>query len=337
MEPVRVALDVMGGDYAPVEPVKGAIDALKKEKRLYVLLVGDEAQIKKVLDETEGAALVKDRYEIIPSSEVIETAEHPVQAITHKKNSSMVLAMKAVKEKRADAFVSAGNSGAVLVGGQTVIGRIRGVKRAPFAPLIPTEKGPKLLLDSGASVDAKPEYLVQYAKMGSIYMEGVLGIKNPRVGLVNIGAEEEKGNQLVQETFPLLKECKDINFIGSVEARDIPSGYADVIVCDAFVGNVILKFFEGVGKTFLSLMKEAFLSNLRSKIGAFLVMPALKSKLSDYDVKKYGGAPMLGLKGLVVKTHGSAKAVEFSNTLLQCLTFHDQKIGEHIEEALQNK
>ncbi|MDD6666361.1 MAG: phosphate acyltransferase PlsX [Lachnospiraceae bacterium] len=335
MEPVRVALDVMGGDNAPVEPVKGAIDALKKEDRLHVILVGDETEIQKILKETDGAEEVKDRYEILPSTEVIETAEHPVQAITHKKNSSMVLAMKAVKEGKADAFVSAGNSGAVLVGGQTLIGRIRGVKRAPFAPLIPTEKGPKLLLDSGASVDAKPEYLVQYARMGSIYMKGVLGMKNPRVAIVNIGAEEEKGNQLVKETFPLLKECTDINFIGSIEAREIPSGYADVIVCDAFVGNIILKLFEGVGKTFMKLMKEAFLSNFRSKIGALLVMPALKSKLKTFDVKQYGGAPMLGLKGLVVKTHGSAKANEFSNTLRQCLTFHDQKIGEMIEEALK--
>lgn len=335
MEPVRVALDVMGGDNAPVEPVKGAIDALKKEDRLHVILVGDETEIQKILKETDGAEEVKDRYEILPSTEVIETAEHPVQAITHKKNSSMVLAMKAVKEGKADAFVSAGNSGAVLVGGQTLIGRIRGVKRAPFAPLIPTEKGPKLLLDSGASVDAKPEYLVQYARMGSIYMKGVLGMKNPRVAIVNIGAEEEKGNQLVKETFPLLKECTDINFIGSIEAREIPSGYADVIVCDAFVGNIILKLFEGVGKTFMKLMKEAFLSNFRSKIGALLVMPALKSKLKTFDVKQYGGAPMLGLKGLVVKTHGSAKANEFSNTLRQCLTFHDQKIGETIEEALK--
>ena len=337
MEPVRVALDVMGGDNAPVEPVRGAVDALKKEDRLHVLLVGDEAEIRKILKETDGAKEVEDRYEILPSTEVIETAEHPVQAITHKKNSSMVLAMKAVKEGKVDAFVSAGNSGAVLVGGQTLIGRIRGVKRAPFAPLIPTEKGPKLLLDSGASVDAKPEYLVQYARMGSIYMKGVLGMKNPRVAIVNIGAEEEKGNQLVKETFPLLKECKDINFIGSIEAREIPSGYADVIVCDAFVGNIILKLFEGVGKTFMKLMKEAFLSNFRSKIGALLVMPALKTKLKTFDVKQYGGAPMLGLKGLVVKTHGSAKANEFSNTLRQCLTFHDQKIGETIEEALKAK
>ncbi|MDD6351250.1 MAG: phosphate acyltransferase PlsX [Lachnospiraceae bacterium] len=335
MEPVRVALDVMGGDNAPVEPVRGAIDALKKEDRLHVILVGDETEITKILGETDGAKEVKDRYEILPSTEVIETAEHPVQAITHKKNSSMVLAMKAVKEGKADAFVSAGNSGAVLVGGQTLIGRIRGVKRAPFAPLIPTEKGPKLLIDSGASVDAKPEYLVQYARMGSIYMKGVLGIENPRVAIVNIGAEEEKGNQLVKETFPLLKECEDINFIGSIEAREIPSGYADVIVCDAFVGNIILKLFEGVGKTFMKLMKEAFLSNFRSKIGALLVMPALKTKLKTFDVKQYGGAPMLGLKGLVVKTHGSAKANEFSNTLRQCLTFHDQKIGETIEEALK--
>lgn len=227
-----------------------------------------------------------------------------------KKDSSIVKAMKLVKEGEADAFVSAGSSGAVLVGGQVIVGRIKGIERAPLAPLIPTAKGVSLLIDCGANVDARPSHLVQFAKMGSIYMEHVIGVKKPKVGIVNIGAEEEKGNALVKETFPMLKACEDIDFIGSVEARDIPSGVADVIVCEAFVGNVILKLYEGLGATLISKIKGGMMSTLRSKIGALLVKPALKETLKTFDASEYGGAPLLGLNGLVVKTHGSSTAKE---------------------------
>ena len=233
--------------------------------------------------------------------------------------------------------MSAGNSGAILVGGQTIIGRIKGVERAPFGALIPTEKGVSLLLDSGANVDARSSHLVQFARMGSIYMEHVIGITRPKVGIVNVGAEEEKGNALVKETFPLLKNCSDINFTGSIEAREIPHGGADVIVCEAFTGNVILKLYEGTGAVLLSMVKKGMMSSLRSKIGALLVKPALKETMKLFDATQYGGAPLLGLKGLVVKTHGNAKAREISNAIAQCVTFKEQKISEKIQESLEAK
>ena len=243
--------------------------------------------------------------------------------------------MKLVKNGEADAFVGAGSTGAVLVGGQLIVGRLKGVERPPLAPLLPTEKGASLLIDCGANVDARPSHLVQFAKMGSIYMENVMGVKNPRVAIVNIGAEEEKGNALVKETFPLLKACQDINFIGSIEARDIPSGYADVIVCEAFAGNIILKLYEGVGATLISMVKKGMMSTLRSKIGALLVKPALKTTLKKFDTSQYGGAPLLGLKGLVVKTHGSSKAVEIKNSILQCVTFVEQGMNDKIKAGIQ--
>ena len=239
-----------------------------------------------------------------------------------------------VREGKCDAFVSAGSTGAVLAGGQVIVGRSKGVERPPLAPLIPTEKGASLLIDCGANVDAKPSQLVQFAKMGSIYMENVMGIKSPKVGIVNIGAEEEKGNALVKETFPMLKACSDINFIGSIEARDIPAGAADVVVCEAFVGNVVLKLYEGVGSTLIKKVKGGMMVNLRSKIGALLVKPALKQTLKAFDLEQYGGAPLLGLKGLVVKTHGSSKAVEIKNTILQCVTFKEQDINGKIQKVI---
>ena len=243
--------------------------------------------------------------------------------------------MKLVKSGEADAFVSAGSSGAILVGGQTLIGRIKGIERPPLAPLIPTAKGVSLLIDCGANVDARPSHLVQFARMGSIYMEHVIGIKNPKAAIVNIGAEEEKGNALVKETFPLLKKLTDINFIGSIEARDIPYGKADVIVSEAFAGNVILKLYEGLGAVLIGKIKEGMMSTLRSKIGALLVKPALKETVKQFDATEYGGAPLLGLKGLVVKTHGSAKAKEISNSIIQCITFKEQRINEKIMACIQ--
>lgn len=330
-ELVNVAVDAMGGDNAPSEIVKGAVDAINEDKRVKVFLVGREEIIAQELKKyTYDAA----QMETVNAREVIETAEAPVMAIRKKKDSSIVKSMYMVKEGTCDALVSAGSTGAVLVGGQVIVGRIKGVERPPLAPLIPTEKGVSLLIDCGANVDARPSHLVQFAKMGSIYMESVMGVKNPRVGIVNNGAEEEKGNALVKETFPLLKECADINFIGSIEARDIPAGAADVVVCEAFVGNVILKLYEGVGATLISKVKAGMMTSLRSKIGALLVKPALKATLKTFDTEEYGGAPLLGLNGLVVKTHGSSKAIEIKNSILQCIAFKEQKINEKIKEKI---
>ena len=330
-ELVNVAVDAMGGDNAPGEIIKGAIDAINEDKRVKVFLVGREPVIREELKQYTYDA---QQLEVVHAQEVIETAEPPVNAIRTKKDSSIVKSMYLVKEGTCDALVSAGNTGAVLVGGQVIVGRIKGVERPPLAPLFPTERGASLLIDCGANVDARPSHLVQFAKMGSIYMESVVGIKNPTVGIVNIGAEEEKGNALVKETFPLLKACKDINFIGSVEARDIMTGVADVIVCEAFVGNVVLKTFEGVGTTLLKQVRKGMMSSLRSKIGALLVKPALKKTLKAFDTEQYGGAPLLGLKGLVVKTHGSSKATEVKNSILQCIAFKEQKINEKIKEKI---
>lgn len=328
---VKVVVDAMGGDNAPAEIVKGAVEAVNERKDIKVFLTGRKPEVEA---ELQKYTYDKEQIEVVHAEEVIETAEPPVMAIRKKKNSSIVVGLNMVKRKEADAFVSSGSTGAVLVGGQLIVGRIRGIERPPLAPLIPTKNGVALLVDCGANVDARPSHLVQFAKMGSIYMENVVGVKNPKVGIVNIGAEEEKGNALVKGTYPLLKECKDINFIGSIEARDIPSGACDVVVCEAFVGNVILKLYEGVGATLISKVKEGMMGSLRSKIGALLVKPALKATLKSFDASRYGGAPLLGLEGLVVKSHGSSKAVEIKNSIIQCIQFKQQDITEKIRENI---
>ena len=332
-EKIRVVLDAMGGDNAPAEIVKGGVEALAKSENLFLYMLGDQESVQAELNRYDYD---KSRVEVVHCSETIDMAEPPVKAIMKKADSSIVKGMMMVHRKEAEAFVSAGSTGAVLVGGQTKVGRLKGVERPPLAPLIPTdnERGCSLLIDCGANVDARPSMLVQFAKMGSIYMESVMGIASPTVGIVNIGAEEEKGNALVKETFPLLKECEDINFIGSIEARDIPSGMADVIVCEAFTGNIILKMYEGVAMTLLDKVKAGMMSNLRSKIGALLVKPALNTTLKSFSMEQYGGAPMLGLNGLVVKTHGNSKSIEICNSILQCEQFEKQNINEKIRHRL---
>ncbi len=327
----RIAVDAMGGDYAPQELVKGAVDAVNARGDIQVFLVGYEDAIR---EELKKYAHPAEQIVVVPAQEVIETAEPPVMAIRRKKQSSIVIGMNMVKQKEADAFVSAGSSGAILVGGQVIVGRIKGIERPPLAPLIPTERGVSLLVDCGANVDARPSHLLQFARMGSVYMEHVVGIPNPKVAIVNIGAEEEKGNALVKETFPLLKACEDIHFVGSIEAREIPHGAADVIVCEAFTGNVILKLYEGLSGMLIDVIKKGMLSSLRSKVGALLVKPALKQTLKSFDASVYGGAPLLGLNGLVVKTHGSSTAVEVKNAILQCVTFKEQEINEKIKIIL---
>lgn len=327
----KVAVDAMGGDNAPGEVIKGAVEAVKACKEVQVILYGNEEQMNSELGKYDYDS---DRIKTVAASQVIEMAESPVAAIQKKKDSSIVKGLLAVKRKEADAFVSAGSTGAVLVGGQALVGRLKGIKRPPLAPLIPTAKGVSLLVDCGANVDARADHLLQFAKLGSVYMEHVVGIKNPKVAIVNIGAEEEKGNALVKEAMPLLKECGDIHFIGSIEARNIPKGEADVIVCEAFVGNVILKLYEGLGSMLIKKIASGMKKSLRSKIGGLLVKPALKEILKDFDISRYGGAPMLGLNALVVKTHGSSKAVEIKNSILQCVQFCKADILTKVKEKL---
>ena len=319
-----IAIDAMGGDNAPGEIIKGAIDAINERADIKLRLFGDKDKIEA---ELHKYTYNKEQIEITHTTEEISCNEAPAIAIKKKKDSSLVVAIKSVKNGECDAIVSAGSSGAILVGGQVLIGKGKGVKRAPLAPLTPTEKGVSLLIDCGANVDARPEHLLQFAQMGSIYMEDVVGVKNPRVAIVNIGAE---GNALVKETYPMLKACKNINFIGSIEARDIPKGEADVIVTEAFVGNVILKLEEGLASTLIQIIKEGMMSTTRSKLGGLLVKPALKETLKTFDATEYGGAPLLGLKGLVVKIHGSAKAKETKKAIFQCVTFKEQRINEKI-------
>ena len=331
MSKTIIALDCMGGDNAPEEIVKGAVYAANEDKDMLVKLVG-----KKDLIEQELAKYTAniDKLEVVDATEVIETAEPPVAAIRRKKDSSLVKCMYMVKNGEADAMVSAGSTGANLVGGHVIIGRIKGVERPPLAPLIPTAKGASLLIDCGANVDARPSHLVQFAKMGSIYMENIVGIKNPKVAIVNIGAEEEKGNALVKETYPLLQQLEEINFVGNIEARDIPEGVADVIVCDAFVGNVILKLYEGVAGVLVNKIKGSMMSSLKTKIGALLIKKSLKDTLKGFSLEEYGGAPLLGLNGLLVKTHGSSKAIEIKNSILQCVTFNELDMNNKFKEKL---
>ena len=279
-------------------------------------------------------AFDQERVEIIDAKEEISCEESPVMAIKKKKDSSMVVALNLVKEKKADAIISAGSSGAVLVGGQFIVGRIKGIERSPLATLMPTVKGATLILDVGANVDARSNHLVQFAQIGSLYMKHIMKVDNPKVAIVNIGTEEAKGNALVKETYPLLKDCADINFVGSIEARDIHQGEVDVIVAEAFVGNVILKLSEGLSKTMVGVIKEGLMSNLKSKIGAALVLPALKKTLKKFDASEYGGAPLLGLNGLVVKVHGSAKAKEMKNAMFQCVSYKEEKMNEKMMEFL---
>lgn len=326
-----IAIDTMGGDNAPIETVKGAVVASKTVK-YNLALVGKEDIINAELSKYQYD---KNKIQVVNATEVIENCDTPTEAIKNKKDSSMVVGMNMVKEGKAVAFVSAGNTGALLTGATIIVGRIKGVKRPALGTMLPTEKQRVLMLDSGANVDAKPEYLLQYAHMGSIYMEYVEGRQNPKVGLVNIGTESEKGNALVKEAYQLLDKSEGLNFVGNTEARDITLGDVDVIVCDAFVGNVILKVMEGLANTVLRLLKKALLSSFITKIGALLSVPAFKRLKRDFfEYDDIGGAPFLGLKGLVVKAHGSSDAGAVAGAIKQCEKFIDADIVNKIAERM---
>ena len=332
MEKIRVAVDAMGGDNAPSAPIEGAVEALKENSGISLILLGDETKIN---EELKKYNYPREDVTVIHCSETIEMAEPPVAAINKKKDSSIVKGMMMVRRKEAEAFVSAGSTGAILVGGQVLVGRIKGVERPPLGALVPTEKGMSLLIDCGANVDARPTWLLQFAEMGSIYMKHALGIENPTVGILNIGAEEEKGSTLVKETFPLLRDSSEINFIGSVEAREIPAGGADVVVTDAFSGNLILKMYEGTTSTLFRIAKKGLKSSILGMLGGALAMGPLKKCLKSFDASKYGGAPLLGLKGLVVKAHGSSKAVEFKAAMNQCHLFYKENVNARIAERME--
>lgn len=327
MEKIVIAIDTMGTDNGSAYFVQGIAEAMDLYDDLSFIVTGKEEELKTYIDQY---GCDKMRIEVVDATEEITCHDAPVDAIRRKKNSSMVLALNAVKEGRAAACISGGNSGALLAGGQFLVGRAKGVKRTPLAPLIPHRYGSSLLIDCGANVDAKPENLVQFAKMGSIYMKNIEGIENPRVGIINIGAEDEKGNELVKSTIPLLRECKDINFIGSVESRDIPNGPADVLVCEAFVGNVLLKFFEGLGKMFMAEIKDTLKSSVKTKIGGALIYKPIKKTFKRYMADDKGGAPLLGLKGLVVKIHGNSKDTEVRSAIEQCRNFVKKDVTNQI-------
>lgn len=327
MEKIVIAIDTMGTDNGSAYFVQGIAEAMDLYDDLSFIVTGKEEELKTYIDQY---GCDKTRIEVVDATEEITCHDAPVDAIRRKKNSSMVLALNAVKEGRAAACISGGNSGALLAGGQFLVGRAKGVKRTPLAPLIPHRYGSSLLIDCGANVDAKPENLVQFAKMGSIYMKNIEGIENPRVGIINIGAEDEKGNELVKSTIPLLRECKDINFIGSVESRDIPNGPVDVLVCEAFVGNVLLKFFEGLGKMFMAEIKDTLKSSVKTKIGGALIYKPIKKTFKRYMADDKGGAPLLGLKGLVVKIHGNSKDTEVRSAIEQCRNFVKKDVTNQI-------
>ncbi len=329
---MRIAVDAFGGDNAPGEIVKGAVMAVNKFG-CNVILVGDSETISGLL---ENETYPKEKITVKHASEVIENDDKATLSIRKKKDSSMVVALTLVKDGEADAVVSAGNTGAYLTGAFTVLGRIKGIKRPALAPCMPNKNGMSVIIDSGANVDCKPEYLVQFAHMGSIYSENVFGVKSPKVGLVNIGVEEGKGNALVKETYALLKEEKDINFLGNLEAREIPSGKADVIVCDGFSGNIVIKLIEGVAITLFDMLKGVFYKSYISKIATLILKPGLKTVKKSMDASEYGGAPLLGVNGAVIKAHGNSNAKSIHNAIKYAMIFAETNVNEKIKEYLNS-
>ncbi|WP_232696991.1 phosphate acyltransferase PlsX [Brevibacillus daliensis] len=327
---MRISLDAMGGDHAPRTAIEGALEAIATEPNLEIVLVGDETAIREFLPNPVPANI-----EILHTTEVIATEEEPVKAVRRKKDSSLVKAVELAKKEEVDAVISAGNTGALMTAGLLVAGRMKGIERPALATMIPKiQGGVSLVLDVGANMDAKPAHLQQYAIMGSLYMEKVLGISNPRVGLLNVGAEEAKGNDLAKSTFPLLKETP-VNFIGNVEARDVLDDACDVLVCEGFSGNILLKNTEGTAMAIFSQLKREMTSSFFNKIGAAILKSSLKRFAKRLDYAEYGGAPMLGLKRPVFKAHGSSDAKAFKNALLAAARFCKSDVNELIQKELR--
>ncbi|MGA9225040.1 MAG: phosphate acyltransferase PlsX [Mesobacillus sp.] len=327
---MRLAVDAMGGDNAPKEIVLGAMKAIENYKDVHIVLVGDEKKIKEHLTNEE-------RIEILHTEEVILGTDEPVRAVRRKKTASMVLAAQQVADGHADACISAGNTGALMAAGLFIVGRIDGIERPALAPTLPTIGGEGfLLLDVGANADAKPEHLVQYAIMGSIYSEKARGISRPRVGLLNIGTEEKKGNELVRNTYELLKET-DINFIGNVESRDLLEGAADVVVADGFTGNMVLKTIEGTAMSVFKMLKTALTSSFKSKMAAAVLKPDLAVLKNKMDYTEYGGAGLFGLKAPVIKAHGSSDANAVYNSIRQAREMVEKDVSGTIKAAIEKR
>ena len=327
---MRIAVDGYGGDNAPQEVVKGVLAALQEDTSLEILLTGKEEELF-ALAGSHSRLFIKD------APEVISCDETPTVAVRTKKNSSLVVALDAVKDGEANGLVSAGSTGAVLIGATLKIGRIKGVERPALAPALPTVKGSNVILcDCGANVDCRPTYLVGFARMAVAYQKGVFGVQNPRVGLLNNGAEDTKGNAFSLECFSLLKQASDINFIGNVEARDILSGDVDVVVADGFDGNVALKSAEGTANAVFTLLKKGILSGgLGAKLGALLLKPVFKDLKRTLDYNEHGGAAFLGLNKPVVKAHGSSKAKSICGAILQVRDMIAGGVSERLAEVLQ--
>ena len=326
-----IALDAMGGDQAPDAIVAGAVAALRSYSDVHVLLAGPEARLDALL---KDAGDVRGRVEILPADEVIGMDESPMLAVRKKVNSSLVQAMLAVREGRAGAVVSAGNTGAVLAGGMLRIGRIPGIERPALAPVIPGSKKPFLLIDAGANVDCQPRYLEQFGLMGSVYMHSVMGVEKPAVGLVNIGAEAEKGNRLTKEAYQLMQAQTSYCFAGNVEARDIPTGDFDVVVADGFDGNIILKYTEGLMSAMMTMLKSNLMASKVTKLGAALSRPAFRKFKRSMDYNAYGGAPLLGVEGAVIKAHGASGESAIMNAVRQAREMLAGDVVGRIREGL---
>src|SRR5699024_2072350 len=305
---MKIIVDTLGGDKGPGEVVKGSILAIE-ELGVNITLIGNEETLKREIIKYDYP---KDKIEIVNATEEITNEDEPTKAIRRKKNSSMVIGLEMLRDGLGDGFVSAGSTGALLSGGIFIVKRIKGIKRAALASVFPTKNGFSFLLDIGANADCKPEYLQQFAIMGSIYSEKVLGINSPKVGLINIGTEKGKGNQLVKDSYELLSNSR-INFIGNLEARDIPEGTVDVMVCDGFIGNIVLKLTEGLASSGASMLKDEITKSFFAKLRALMLKPNLKVFKEKLDYREYGGAPLLGISKPVIKAHGSSDALAFKN------------------------